>query len=58
MTTFYYRATDSQGKLLNGQLDVASKALALQHLEKQGLFPIMVSSQQQRKDFKPRQTTI
>ncbi len=32
-------------------MDVSSKAVALQHLEKQGLFPIMVSSQQQRKDF-------
>lgn len=51
MATYYFRATDSQGKVQTGHVEVSSKALALQHLEKQGLFPILVSSKQQRKDF-------
>lgn len=51
MTTFYYRATNSQGKVEAGQIDVTSKQVALERLEKLGLFPISVSQEQQRREF-------
>ncbi|MCB1052524.1 MAG: type II secretion system F family protein [Acidobacteria bacterium] len=48
MSVFYYKATNSQGKMETGQVEVASKQAAVQWLEKKGLFPILVSDVQQR----------
>lgn len=48
MATFFYRATNARGKLETGQVDVSSKQAAVQWLEKKGLFPILVSENQQR----------
>ncbi len=51
MATYYFKATNSQGKVEAGQLDVGSKQIALEKLEKLGLFPISVSERQQRREF-------
>ncbi|PIE90077.1 MAG: type II secretion system protein GspF [Acidobacteria bacterium] len=52
MATFYYRATNSHGKVETGQLEMESKQKALEKLEKMGLFPILVSDKnQQRKEI-------
>jgi general secretion pathway protein F len=48
MATFFYRATNARGKLETGQVDVSSKQAAVQWLEKKGLFPILVTENQQR----------
>ncbi|PIE02346.1 MAG: type II secretion system protein GspF [Acidobacteria bacterium] len=52
MATFFYRATNSHGKVETGQLEMESKQKALEKLEKMGLFPILVSDKnQQRKEI-------
>ncbi|MCB1043085.1 MAG: type II secretion system F family protein [Acidobacteria bacterium] len=51
MTTYYYKATNSQGKVESGQLEVGSKQVALDKLAKLGLFPISVSEEQQRREL-------
>lgn len=43
MANFFYKATNASGKVETGVLDVADKQVALQRLEKMGLFPISVS---------------
>lgn len=49
MATFYYKATNTAGKLETGQLEVSGKQQALERLERMGLFPILVTDQQNRK---------
>jgi len=52
MATFYYRATNSHGKVETGQLELQTKQNAIERLEKMGLFPIFVSDKQsQSKDI-------
>lgn len=51
MPTFYYRATNAQGKVESGQLDAPGKSQALAKLETMGLFPILVTDQQQRREL-------
>lgn len=52
MATFYYRATNSHGKVETGQVETETKQHALEKLEKMGLFPILISNKQQaRKDI-------
>ena len=48
MSMFYYRATNSHGKVETGQVETDSKQHALERLEKMGLFPILVSNKQQK----------
>jgi len=48
MATFYYRATNSHGKVETGQMECDSKPQALERLEKMGLFPILISDRQQK----------
>ncbi len=49
MPTFFYKATNTSGKIETGTLEVSSKKAALQKLEHMGLFPIKVSDDQNRK---------
>lgn len=49
MATFFYKATNTSGKLETGQLEVSSKQQALERLERMGLFPLLVTDQQNRK---------
>ncbi len=66
MPTFFYKATNTSGKIETGTLDVSNKQSALLRLERMGLFPIKVSDSQDRKkeihfksinlkDFRPSQ---
>jgi general secretion pathway protein F len=48
MAVFFYKATNAQGKVETGQLDCDSKAVALEKIERLGLFPILVSDRQPR----------
>lgn len=43
MPTFYYKASNTSGKMETGTLDVPDKKAALQRLERMGLFPLKVS---------------
>ena len=43
MPTFFYKATNTSGKIETGSLDVNTKQAALQKLERMGLFPLKVS---------------
>ena len=49
MPTFFYKATNTSGKLETGQLEVSGKQQALERLERMGLFPLLVTDQQNRK---------
>jgi len=49
MPTFFYKATNTSGKIETGTLEVSNKKAALQKLERMGLFPIKVSDDQNRK---------
>ena len=42
MPTFFYKATNTSGKIETGTLEVESKQAALRKLERMGLFPIKV----------------
>lgn len=46
MPTFYYKATNTSGKLETGSLEVSNKQVALSKLERMGLFPLSVSDKQ------------
>lgn len=48
MPTFYYRATNTSGKVESGQLEVPGKQQALERLERMGLFPLSVTDKQNR----------
>ncbi|CAM2067586.1 Type II secretion system F family protein [Sulfidibacter corallicola] len=48
MATFYYKATNTSGKLETGQLEAGGKAQALAQLERKGLFPLSVTDKQNK----------
>lgn len=48
MANFFYKATNTSGKIETGILDVASKQKALERLEQMGLFPISVGTKKAR----------
>jgi general secretion pathway protein F len=51
MPTFFYKATNTGGKIETGSLEVNTKQAAVQKLERMGLFPLKVSeNQSQTKD--------
>jgi len=45
MTTFFFRAVASDGKIRNGSLAGASEKLVARELRKQGLTPVYVGAQ-------------
>ena len=49
MPTFFYKASNTSGKLETGTLEVPNKQSALLRLERMGLFPIKVVDNQNRK---------
>ncbi len=47
MALYFYQAFSREGKKINGQIDASSAAQAKDLLNRQGLFPINISSQEQ-----------
>ena len=59
MPTFFYKATNTGGKIESGSFEVSSKQKALERLERMGLFPISVSDKQGPKsDFDLRSINV